>query len=101
MHITRTMTGRLGGTVSAGNLPEGGASVTLELPPESWTVASCDDDVTGIPDLSRLKVLVAEDNATNRTIIGHMLSKMGAEYEIAEDGVEAVNWLGGKALIWP
>ncbi len=98
MHITRTMTGRLGGTVSVGNRPEGGACVTLELPPESWTVASCDDEIVGIPDLSRLKVLVAEDNATNRTIIGHMLSRMGAEYHIAEDGVEAVNWLGRESF---
>lgn len=98
MHITRRMTGHLGGTITVANQTEGGARVVLELPPESWTVVDHHEEVTGIPDLSRYKVLVAEDNATNRTIIGHMLAKMGAEYEIAEDGVEALNWLGRETF---
>ncbi len=92
MHITKNMAGRLGGTISVENLPECGARVTLDLPPESWTIAA-PDQVVELPDLSRTKVLVAEDNVTNQTIIGHMLAKMGAEYEIAEDGVEALHWL--------
>ncbi|MCC7348878.1 MAG: response regulator [Variibacter sp.] len=46
-----------------------------------------------LPDLSRTKVLVAEDNATNQTIISHMLARMGAQVEIAGDGVEALHWL--------
>ena len=92
MHITRNMAGLLGGTISVENLPGGGARVTLDLPPETWTIAA-PEPVAALPDLSRTKVLVAEDNATNQQIIAHMLGRMSAQYEIAEDGVEALRWL--------
>lgn len=93
MHITRDMAGQLGGTISVENLGAGrGARVTLDLPPETWTLDAPDRAVE-LPDLSRTKVLVAEDNPTNQTIISHMLAKMGAQYEIAGDGVEALHWL--------
>jgi CheY-like chemotaxis protein/anti-sigma regulatory factor (Ser/Thr protein kinase) len=92
MHISKDMTGRLGGQISVRNLPDEGAEVTLDLPPDSWAVADADAAVE-LPDLSRIKVLVAEDTPTNQTLIGSMLAKMGAEYEIASDGVEALQWL--------
>ncbi len=92
MHISKHMASRLGGTISVENLPRRGARVTLELPTGCWAVAE-PDRVVELPDLSRTKVLIAEDNATNQTIIGNMLTKMGAEFEIAEDGIEALHWL--------
>ncbi len=93
MHITRGMASQLGGTISVENLPGGGgARVTLDLPPESWTIAA-PEPAAELPDLSRTKVLVAEDNPTNQTIISHMLARMGAQFEIAGDGVEALHWL--------
>ena len=93
MHITRDMAGQLDGIISVENLPGGGgARVTLDVPPESWTIAA-PEKVAELPDLSRTKVLVAEDNATNQTIISHMLARMGAQFEIAADGVEALQWL--------
>ena len=39
------------------------------------------------------KVLVADDCATNRTIIGQMLVQMGAQFEFAENGVAALEQL--------
>lgn len=93
MHITRSMAGQLGGTISVENLVRGrGSRVTLDLPPETWTIAAPERAVE-LPDLSRTKVLVAEDNPTNQTIVSHMLAKMGAQFEIAADGVEALHWL--------
>lgn len=92
MHITRSMASQLGGTISVENLCIGrGARVILDLPPETWTIAAPEQAVE-LPDLSRTKVLVAEDNPTNQTIISHMLARMGAQYEIAADGVEALHW---------
>lgn len=92
MHIAKNMTGRLGGEVIVENLQGGGARVTLDLPPDTWTLAA--PEITAdLPDLSRTKVLIAEDNQTNQTIIGHMLAKMGAQFETAQDGVEAMQWL--------
>ncbi|MEZ5779146.1 MAG: response regulator [Paracoccaceae bacterium] len=92
MHIARAMIGRLGGTVSVENLAGGGACVTLELPPETWSIAA-PDSTQPLPDLTGTRVLVAEDSPTNQMIIGQMLTKLGAHPEIAEDGVEALNWL--------
>ena len=92
MHISKDMSGRLGGTISVENLPEKGARVTLDLPQSAWAIASA-ADVVELPDLSRTKVLVAEDSPTNQAIIGQMLAKMGAQFETADDGVEALHWL--------
>ena len=41
-------------------------------------------------DLSQLSVLVAEDNSTNRLVIEGYLKKLGANFQVAKDGVEAV-----------
>jgi CheY-like chemotaxis protein len=46
-----------------------------------------------LPDLSQLKILVAEDNPTLQLMVSKMLGRLGAEFEIAGDGVEAVDWL--------
>jgi two-component system, OmpR family, aerobic respiration control sensor histidine kinase ArcB len=92
MHISKDMTGRLGGRIGVVNRATGGAAVTLELPQGRWLPAAPETEMA-LPDLSRVKVLVAEDNPTNQAIIGHMLTKMGAEFEVAEDGVEALHWL--------
>jgi CheY-like chemotaxis protein len=46
-----------------------------------------------LPDLSRVKVLVADDSATNQSIMTHMLSRMGAECQVVADGVEALQRL--------
>jgi signal transduction histidine kinase/CheY-like chemotaxis protein len=44
------------------------------------------------PTLSRkdLRLLVAEDNAVNRVVVGGMLKKLGCVVEFAENGAEAV-----------
>ncbi len=92
MHISKDLTSRLGGTISVWNRPGGGATVTLELPPDRWTI-STPEAFAPLPDLSRTKVLVSEDNPTNQTILAHMLTRMGAACEIASDGIEALHWL--------
>ncbi|MBC7138223.1 MAG: response regulator [Defluviimonas sp.] len=92
LHISQDMASRLGGSVSVRNRPGGGADVAFELPAHAWRLAAhgVRED---LPDLSRVKVLLAEDNITNQTIICHMLAAMGAEFEVAADGVEALHWL--------
>lgn len=97
LHISRDMAERMGGAIVAVNLPGGGAELAIELPRESWE-PDLPPPERPLPDLSRIKVLVAEDNPTNQTIFGHMLGAMGAEFEIAEDGVEALDWLEREAF---
>lgn len=63
-------------------------------------IASDLTDDTEIPytpsqavSLSGLRLLVAEDNLTNQTILRHMLEPMGAETDFVEDGRSALNAL--------
>nr|WP_275297026.1 hybrid sensor histidine kinase/response regulator [Jannaschia sp. Os4] len=89
LHIARAHAERLGGRLTARNRPGGGAAVTLRLPEEAWRR----DAPEGLPDLSGLRVLVADDSATTQALLRAMLSRMGAECETAADGIEALNWL--------
>ncbi|CAM5221402.1 response regulator [Alishewanella longhuensis] len=41
-------------------------------------------------DLSAKRILVAEDNSTNRLVISKMLGKIGVQVVLAEDGAQAV-----------
>nr|WP_281494033.1 hybrid sensor histidine kinase/response regulator [Jannaschia sp. S6380] len=91
LHIARAHADQLGGRLVAENRNEGGARVTLTLPRARWQRHAPDAD--GLPDLSNVRVLVADDSATNRTLVQGMLAQMGAECELAADGIEALNWL--------
>lgn len=91
LHIAHARAAEIGGTLVAGRGPDGGARVTLTLPPASWRRdEEAPDD---LPDLAGCRVLVADDSATNRTLVQGMLTQMGAECELAADGIEALNWL--------
>jgi two-component system, OmpR family, aerobic respiration control sensor histidine kinase ArcB len=92
MHISKLLTGRLGGTITVENRMEGGASVSVELPKGAWQPVAPGVSAD-LPDLSSVKVLLAEDSPTNQLIIGQMLSQMGAAFEVAADGLEALHWL--------
>jgi len=94
LHIAKDLADRIGGRLSVSNGENGGAEVTLVLPRASWMpphLAESDD--TGLPNLKGAKILVAEDNETNQLLTAQMLETLGAEYEIAPNGVEALNWL--------
>ena len=93
MYISKQLTGKLGGQISVRNLPDGGAEVLFDLPLKG---VPCDPDAAArapLPNLSHLKVLVAEDSETNQAVIGHMLAQMGAQFETAADGIAALDWL--------
>lgn len=97
LYISYELARRLGGTLSVKNRKKRGSCVRLDLPASAWRLPSVARDAD-IPDLSHLKVLVAEDNRTLQLLVAQMLGSMGAEFEIASDGVEAVNWLQREAF---
>ncbi len=43
-----------------------------------------------LPDLSRIKVLVADDNAVNREVVSEVLRQLKAGFDMVENGAEAV-----------
>ena len=49
-----------------------------------------ENDELPISDLSQLRVLIAEDNKTNQLITSRYLSHFGCQFEIANNGIEAV-----------
>ncbi len=94
LHIAKDLADRIGGRLTVSNGSDGGAEVTLILPRDAWLPphrAEGDDDT--LPDLTGAKILVAEDNETNQLLTAQMLETLGAEYEIAPNGVEALNWI--------
>ena len=46
--------------------------------------------------LAKTKVLLAEDNRVNQIVMSKQLDKLGVEYDLAKDGIEALEWLDKK-----
>ncbi len=95
LYIARTLVERAGGEICATNRPGGGALVSVSFP-EDLLIAAAKPvspplrPKAGLPDLSHLRVLLAEDNPTNQLVATQMLKKMNANVEVASDGVEAL-----------
>ncbi len=89
--LARFLAGAMDGRLDLQSTPGVGTRATLDiaLPPAEVLPS-------GPVDLSGQRVLVADDNRTNRRILETMLHKLGAEVTLAEDGDEALDrWRGG------
>lgn len=97
MFIAHDLTVQLGAEIRVKNRIEidgsNGACVSLVLPLVVWSDPSLTNFATDFPDLSGLKILAAEDSPTLQLMVAQMLQKLGAEFEMAADGVETINWL--------
>ncbi|WP_299817174.1 ATP-binding protein [uncultured Jannaschia sp.] len=91
LHIAAAQVSDMGGEIKAANRETGGAQLTVRFPREVWKRPG--QSIAGLPDLRGVRVLVADDSGTNRTLVNAMLTRMGAECELAVDGIEALNWL--------
>ena len=92
--ICRQMVELMDGSVRATSRPGRGATFTVDLP---WRPAEPQADAAAGDETapSGLKVLVAEDNPTNRKVAELMLAAMGAEAECVENGKLAVEAVRG------
>jgi signal transduction histidine kinase len=83
--ISQRLAELLGGEITVRSLPGVGSVFTVEITappaPAPKVEASAGSDL-----LSGLRVLVVEDNPTNRLIAGRLLEHLGAEVETADDG---------------
>ncbi len=89
LSIARTLARLMGGDVSFSSVPGEGSVFRLEIAAEPAipATAAIDDDS---PILEGLRVLVVEDNATNRTIVVKLLDSLGARVSTAADGLAGV-----------
>lgn len=92
LFIARGLVDKAGGKIKVENRTSGGARVLVEFPEDLLIAAEMRiaKPKSGMPDLSHLKILLAEDNPTNQLVATQMLKKMGARVEVAADGVEAM-----------
>ena len=76
-----------------GGSPEGSpGGSAVEPPTEPFTEPSTEPSGPGAPKPVRhLKVLLAEDNATNRHVATRMLTRMGHTVDAVEDGAQAIS----------
>jgi CheY-like chemotaxis protein len=88
LEIVRTLADRTGADLTLGNRPGGGVEALLRLPPvvEAGSAAPS----SPLPDLSGLRVLLAEDNPTNQMVAFQMLRALNAEVTVCSDGMEAL-----------
>ena len=106
--ICRELAGMMGGLVWAESLPGEGSVFTVELPLERGVLVAAEPapapraaPPTHEPEERRLRLLAAEDNATNRTVLRSVLAPLDLDLVLAEDGAAAVDaWRkGGFDLI--
>ena len=98
MAITQSLVDRMGGTIKVDSARGRGTMISVSLPLPLSTVAV--DRVAKAPiesvGLAGLRLLAADDNQTNCAVLEMMLSRLGAEVTIVNDGAQAVQaWSAG------
>ena len=100
LSIARRIARRLGGDLTVTSPPDTGASFTLSLP-LNRAAAEARAPVTegsGAPSPRGKRVLVVEDNDTNRRLLGDMLTGLGHEVTHAVDGQAGVTQARARAF---
>ena len=100
LSIVRELAVRMGGDVSVTSRPGVGCrfAVALPLPFVGEAVAAPDPADREDASLPPLRILAAEDNATNQLVLRTLLGQMGVEVVLVGDGQAAVDaWRAGPA----
>ncbi|HRK41531.1 MAG TPA: response regulator [Gemmobacter sp.] len=91
LSIARKLTEAMGGRLSLRSALGEGAVFRLDLPLRVPPGLAASGGSTKAIDLTGATVLVADDNAANRKLLSLMLSRLGAEVTLAEDGRAALD----------
>lgn len=92
LSIVKRLTEIMGGKISVESKLSKGSTFAVSIPFEISQKASI--KTTAISDkeiLKGKKVLIADDDILNQTIVSHILSKQKATYTLVKDGLEALH----------
>jgi len=90
LSICRRLAEMMGGEVGFTSAPGRGSTFWLEIEAEACAAPAAPADEPDAALFAGLRVLLVEDNATNRLIAGRMLEALGARVTTAEDGALGV-----------
>ncbi|NQE61075.1 ATP-binding protein [Caulobacter sp. RHG1] len=88
--ICRRLAELMGGEVGFESQPGQGSTFWIEVEAQACAAPAEAAEEDDGPLFAGLRVLVVEDNATNRLIAGRMLEALGARVTTADDGVQGV-----------
>lgn len=93
--ICRDLVEAMGGVLECRSAPGEGSTFWIEVDlrsaaPHQDRPSPCDDALGGATGLAGARVLVVDDNATNRKVVGLILDTAGITTAIAENGREAL-----------
>lgn len=94
MPIVRRLVEMMQGTIALTSAPGTGTQVSIYLPVPRTDLPeirfTLPDLSASAPDLQGLRVLAADDNRTNRMILGAMMGQLGIAAVLVPDGTEAL-----------
>ncbi|MGB8623476.1 MAG: PAS domain S-box protein, partial [Paracoccaceae bacterium] len=98
MAIVRRLIDMMNGQITVDSVPEKGTTMKVTLPlPVTEDQTTAREAVAPPVSIEGTRILAADDNLTNRTLINDMLSRRGAKLTIVCNGKEAVEaWAPGR-----
>ena len=96
--ICKGLAEAMGGNISVSSRPNEGSTFVLEIPAPAVNNVAKAKRSESLPDISGLCVLVVDDNAANRALVGAVLENAGVELHLAVNGVEAISLAGAASF---
>ncbi|HSI52280.1 MAG TPA: response regulator [Ideonella sp.] len=90
LEITRNLARLMDGEIRMRSQPGLGSEFSVVLPLRPCKPPQAEGIAKGAPPARALDVLVAEDHATNRMVVGTLLSRLGHQVRFARNGEEAL-----------
>lgn len=98
--ITRQLVEGLGGSIKVQSSTPLGTTFCFSIPVETDPITRFPEDQSSevLPNFRGSRILVVDDDATNRLVVTRLVQKMGATVEEATNGFEAVEHARGKVF---